>query len=125
MKRLEFLNGVLSDGTPYTITIIDGVLVFQCDGKVRYTAQGPAMLMDYLQAKGWKLPADAVQRMSDFGKAGAQVVSALIDKKGHWDSVTADDIDTILKQTGVGWIQEAIRTLLLGRRTHNERDTTP
>lgn len=116
MKRLEFLNGVLSDGTPYKIIIENGQLVFVY-GECRHTAQGPAVLMDYLTAQGLELPTDAVQRMSDFGKAGADVVSALIDKKGHWDSVTEQDIDTILKTTGVGWIQRAIRALLLGRRT--------
>lgn len=120
--KLDFLDGVLSDGTPYTITIEAGSLVFQ-RFEDRHTTLGPAGLMDLMKARGWELPTDAEALLCKLAHQGADTVSHLVDMKGHYDLVTADDIDTALQKFADVDVKEAIRTLLLGRRTHAD-DTT-
>ncbi len=114
-----FLGGML-DGMPYTITIEDGALMFQC-GEGRHIAQRTARLLDHLTAQGlglpsWQLPPEAMERLNNLSFQGSYIIRELIGIKGHWDLVTADDIHTAVQQKiEPGDIQEAIRTLLLGR----------
>jgi len=120
---------MLRDGTPYTITIEKGELVFSRDA-YRYVARGPAILLDHLKAQGWALSADAETQLCKFAHQGASVVRYLVNMKGHWDLVNAHDIDTALlklKKIVDTGLSEDIRALLLGqirRRTHHERHTT-
>lgn len=112
---MKFLNGTLLDGTSYTIRVKSGVLVFQrCED--RHTVPGPAGLLDYLKVQGWELPAAAVARLHKLAYQGADVVQSLLEKRGHYHLVTADDIQTAVQQKiEPGIIREAIRTLLLSR----------
>lgn len=118
---MKLLEGAL-DGTPYTIAIKDGALVFAC-GEDRHTAQGPAMLMDYLKAEGLELSTDAVTQLSKLAYEGWIVVQALLNMRGSWEKVAAADIDTVLYLADDN-IQAAIRLLLLGQITaeahHND-----
>lgn len=111
---MKFLEGVL-DGTPYTITIEKGALVFEC-GEDQHTAQGPALMLDYLKAEGLELPTDAVTQLSKLAYEGWIVVQALLNMRGSWEKVIAQDIDTVLYLTDEN-IQAAIRILLLGQIT--------
>ncbi|MDE0016822.1 MAG: hypothetical protein OXU51_11585 [Candidatus Poribacteria bacterium] len=113
---MKFLEGVL-DGTPYTITIEDGALVFQC-GEDRQTAQGPAMLMDYLKAQDLELPTDDMTQLSKLAYEGWIVVQALLNVRGSWEKVAAADIDPVLYLADDN-IQAAIRILLLGQITED------
>lgn len=117
---MKLLEGVL-DGTPYTIIIENGKLVFS-RGAHRYAASGPATLLDHLLAQGWELPCPDEWWLCELAFQGWDVVEHLLDKKGHWDLVTADDINTAIEQ-GIADTerQEAIRTLLLGRIKEDTR----
>ena len=119
---MKLLEGVL-DGTPYTIIIESGLWIFS-RGAHRHATSGPASLLDHLLAQGWELPHSDESWLCDLAFQGSDVVKHLLDEKGHWDLVTADDINDALKQ-GIADTerQEAIRTLLLGRIDKQLEDT--
>ncbi|MXV82899.1 hypothetical protein F4Z98_05940 [Candidatus Poribacteria bacterium] len=123
---MRFLAGALLDGTPYTIRIENGELVFS-RGPHRYAARGPAVLLDHLKAEGWELPTDAAAQLYKLAHQGAGVVRYLVNLKGHWERVNASDIDTALLKLKTfvdADIKEDIRILLLGRIPHKQMEDT-